>query len=341
MRGIVKKIAEELRLHPSSVSRALHNKPGVSQENRLKVLEKIQELGYDISQFSKRSIPKKGYSLGFVIYRPPHHSLGTVVLNEFYSIVFNGVETAVKRYKSNLLYSILSIDEGKEDFYIPSMVEEKIIDGMLLVGYIDRNWAKKLISYNIPAIIVDNFIGPEYTTIIMDNFDGMRQGIEYLYKLGHRKILHIAGPQTHRSFQERLYAFKLFMGEFPDTVPLITFTEEPRVDGGYSAIKEYFSQNREIPSAIFAGNDLIAIGTIKALRELGFEVPKDISVMGFDDIELSKNFDPPLTTIRVPKRRMGSLAVEMLINKIQGREEIPVKIILPVELSIRDSCKER
>ncbi len=341
MRGIVKKIAEELRLHPSSVSRALHNKPGVSQENRLKVLEKIQELGYDISQFSKRSIPKKGYSLGFVIYRPPHHSLGTVVLNEFYSIVFNGVETAVKRYKSNLLYSILSIDEGKEDFYIPSMVEEKIIDGMLLVGYIDRNWAKKLISYNIPTIIVDNFIGPEYTTIIMDNFDGMRQGIEYLYKLGHRKILHIAGPQTHRSFQERLYAFKLFMGEFPDTVPLITFTEEPRVDGGYSAIKEYFSQNREIPSAIFAGNDLIAIGTIKALRELGFEVPKDISVMGFDDIELSKNFDPPLTTIRVPKRRMGSLAVEMLINKIQGREEIPVKIILPVELSIRDSCKER
>ncbi|MCX7846224.1 MAG: LacI family transcriptional regulator [Dictyoglomaceae bacterium] len=341
MRGIVKKIANELNLHPSSVSRALHNKPGVSQENRLKILEKIQELGYDISQFTKITIPKKGYSIGFIIYRPPHHSLGVIVLNEFYSVVFNGVETTLKRYKSNLLYSILSLDEGKEDFSTPSMVEEKIIDGMLLVGYMDKNWAKKLISYNIPTIIVDNYIGPEYTTIIMDNFDGIRQGIEYLYKLGHRRILHIAGPQAHRSFKERLYAFKLFMGEFSNTLPLITFTEEPRIEGGYSAIKEYFSKNKEFPSAIFAGNDLIAIGAIKALRELGFRIPEDISVIGFDDIELAKNFDPPLTTIRVPKRRMGSLAVEILINKIQGREEIPVKIVLPVELSIRNSCKGR
>ncbi|MEN2984619.1 MAG: LacI family DNA-binding transcriptional regulator [Dictyoglomaceae bacterium] len=341
MRGIVKKIAKDLNLHPSSVSRALHNKPGVSQEKRLKILEKIQELGYDISNFTKRTIPKKGYSIGFITYRPPQHSLGIIVLNEFYSVVFNGVENAVKRYKSNLLYSILSWDEEKESFSIPSMIEDKIIDGMLLVGYMDRNWAKRLISYNIPTVIVDNYIGPEYTTIIMDNFDGIRQGIEYLYKLGHRKILHIAGPQTHKSFQERLYAFKLYMGELPQAIPLIAHTEEPRIEGGYSAIKEYFAKNKEIPSAVFAGNDLIAIGAIKALRELDFRIPEDISVMGFDDIDLARNFDPPLTTIKVPKRRMGSLAVEILINKIQGREEIPVKIVLPVELSIRNSCKGR
>lgn len=338
MRGIVKKIAKELNIHPSSVSRALHNKPGVSQENRLKILEKVQALGYDISQFTKRTIPKKGFSIGFIIYRPPHHSIGIIVLNEFYSVVFNGVEAATKKYKSNLLYSIVSLDEGKDEFSIPSMIEEKELDGMLLVGYMDKKWVKKLASYNIPFVIVDNYVGPEHTTIIMDNFDGMRQGVEYLYKLGHRKILHVAGPQLHRSFQERLSAFKLFMRELPETESLITYTNEPRIEGGYSAIKEYFSKNNPIPSAIFAGNDLIAIGSIRALRELGFKIPEDISVMGFDDIELARNFDPPLTTIKVSKRRMGSLAVDILINKIQGHEEIPVKIVLPVELVVRNSC---
>jgi len=341
LRGIVKKIAKELNIHPSSVSRALHNKPGVSQENRLKVLEKVQELGYEISQFSKRTIPKKGYSIGFLIYRPPHHSLGIIVLNEFYSVVFNGVEVETRKHKSNLLYSILSSDKD-DNISIPNMIEEKELDGMLLVGYMDRKWIKKIASYGIPFVLVDNYAGPEFTTIMADNFDGIRQGIEYLYKLGHRKILHIAGPLSHRSFQERLQAFNLFMSCYDDTVPLVTYTEEPRTEGGYEAVKRYFENNNDIPTAIIAGNDLMAMGAIKALNDLNYKVPDDISVMGFDDIELAKSYNPSLTTIKVPKRRMGSLAVNVLIhNKIEGNEEIPVKIILPVELVVRESCKGR
>ena len=163
---------------------------------------------------------------------------------------------------------------------------------------------------------------------------------EYLIKLGHRRIAHITGPLKTRSALNRLKGYKLALKKYK-----IKYQEELveegdfRIKGGYQAMKK-FLKLLEPPRAIFAANDLLALGAMQAIQKKNFHIPEDFSVVGFNDIKLASFVYPPLTTIRQPMLEMGELAVKMLLRIIEEGEFNQRKILLKSKLVIRESCKK-
>ena len=163
--------------------------------------------------------------------------------------------------------------------------------------------------------------------------------MQHLYSLGHRKIGHISGPSRNTFPNERLVGYRKAMFEHRLEVREDwIFAGDYNMESGRAAA-EYFSGLAEIPTAIFSGNDEMAIGLIAALRRHGIECPRDISVIGFDDITISENYAPPLTTMRQPREKIGRIATETLINILEGNvlSSDPVRVLLQSELVVRES----
>ena len=199
---------------------------------------------------------------------------------------------------------------------------------------------KELTESGIPIVTVDNGL-INVPTIISDNFQGTRMALEYLMLKGAKHIAHIAGPMRSFSAMERLQGYKDTLENHTMTVDENLVVEAYNYDynSGKNALLQLIKQNSGIPDAIYAASDDIALGAIIALKELGYEVPKDVSVIGFDNIELTRYTSPSLTTVSQNKMMIGTEAAKHLIALINQETNIAPGIVkrVPVELIIRES----
>ncbi|MDF2986754.1 MAG: transcriptional regulator, LacI family [Eubacterium sp.] len=325
----IKEISKIAKVSQATVSLALNNRPGVSEETRYKILEIASKYGY-----SKRSSnPKK--NILFIKYIG---SGAAVEQNgDFIARVIDSIEYA----SSNLGYTLIIKNIMETDF----KSEIKAIDydeyaGIVFLGTEAKSEdISSLKDISIPIVAVDNmFQKHDIDSVVMDNFDGIYKAVSYLVSLGHKKIGYLDSVIRFTNFDQRTEAFLKSMEEFGLDKNQMILHVEPNLDGAYQDMLKHLKQvSGDMPTAFVGANDTIVIGAVKALKAYGMKIPNQISVIGFDDIPFCTMMDKPLTTIRVYKERMGELAVKLLDDKINNPSEETVKMLVTTKLIERES----
>lgn len=339
MRVTLRDIAQATGVSPATVSRILNNKGRVGKETAARVLEAARSLGYPGVAQPAPGAADLSHGVGVLFNRRLH----SLVTDPFYGEVMVGIEETLRDLGYHLILRSISEDEVGEGI-IQRFHAEIRVDGLLLTGCdIPVGAIRQARESGIPCILVDNEV-PEMPVdaVIARNRQGVWDVVRYLYQAGHRRIGYIGGPQTHVTLAERyrgyLEASRAF-GLQPDRSIISVQDDTGRYGaevGYYGALSILASRRR--PTAIIADNDLAAIGALKALQEKGVEVPAEVSLFGFDDIPLAAHTHPPLSTVRVPRRQMGTHAALRLVELIEKRHTAPFTIVLHTTLVPRASC---
>jgi len=332
MNTTIKDVAELAGVHPSTVSRVINDDSRISEKTREKVFLIIKKLGYTPNAIARGLKTKRTHTLGMLI---------PDITNPFFAEIARGVEDAANKNDFNIILCNTDDRLKKERTYL-EILRGKRVDGLILgTAHIKDKSILELEKNNFPYILVSrNIEGLDKNCVIVDDEAGGIMAAEYLIKLGHRRIAHITGPLKTRSALNRLKGYKLTLKkheiEYEDE---LVGEGDFRIKGGYQVMKR-FLKLAEPPTAIFAANDLLALGAMQAIQKKNFHIPEDFSVIGFNDIELASFVYPALTTIRQPMLEMGALAVKMLLRIIEEGEFNQRKIVLKPKLIIRESCKK-
>ena len=330
---LMKDIAEKLGISKTTVWRAVNNNGRISKETHKKVLKLVKELDYQPQFVLGKLRLERTKTIGCIvtgeIYDP--------FVDAFYGKVLRSIETEASLKGYHLLFSTFT--EENFNGALPSAVEKKQVRGLIVAGKIDKNFLF-LLEDELPVVLVDYYIeGKEFDCVVNDNTDGAYKAVKYLIDLGHRRIGFINSTLESPSSKERLSGYKKALKEIGLNYSGKLVKESGSlVEGGYRAMEKMLKLSK-VPTAVFAFNDTNALGAMKAIKENGLKIPDDISIVGFDDFDFAAHTEPPLTTVRDNKREMGKRAVRRLLEKIDDYDEKPQKIVLPVDLIIRKTCK--
>jgi LacI family transcriptional regulator len=270
------------------------------------------------------------------------HNLGMILPDisyPFLAEVARGVEDAGFELGYNVILCDSDGDLEMEANTI-ELLQEKKVDGIVFVAAGESSsHVQALVVQGMPVVVCDRELpGIEVDTVIADNVGSGRQATETLIGLGHRRLGCIAGPQELGISHKRVEGYRQAVEQHG--LPL---REESivrgdfRCQGGYEAMRELLALD-EPPTAVFACNDLMAMGAICAASQKRLRIPQDVAIVGCDDIALASFTNPSLTTVAQPKHEMGAAAVEMLVERIKDKSKPPTRRLLPTELVIRDSC---
>ena len=322
-------IAEKLGVSIATVSRALSGRvDSASEETRRTVLEMAEKYGYQ----KRKTI---GKSVAFIIDQELFNISG-----QFYTQIISGVEEELVKEKH---YFHLTIVERDRFDLSKINLNFKDLVGVILVGVYHDDFVLKLKDIGVPMMLVDYFIPTEdLPAVLIDNADGIMKACKYLAEGGHTRVAYISGDDEETSTQERLYGYirAVDLFGFDKDKSLVIKSGAGRIDSAFKAMEMILDTNSH-PTAVVAYNDIIAIGAMEAIKQRGLSVPKDISIIGFDDIGLASEVLPPLTTMHVPKRTLGTVAVRKLFNLIKDKDNPVTKILLPTRLVIRKSTAKR
>lgn len=338
MRVTLRDVAKAAETSVASASATLHGTRGetirVSEGTRARIRAVAAQLGYVANPIAKSLATGKTRSLGLVL----PYADAFLDQNPFCSQVMHGVMREVVRRHYNLMLHTATggIRDGEAVLSIDSRV-----DGLLVVMPPSASPAvQRCEQRGIPYMAV--LCKPEDAlwSVNSDDETGGRLAAEHLIGLGHRRIAHLVGSKDVASTAPRAVGFMSAMDQHglpvhPDLIVDASFSTE----GGYRAMRQILDgPASKRPTAVFAANDLCADGAIRAAREFGLDVPGDIAVVGYDDTWFATMTQPPLTSVHMPIAEMGETAASMLIERVEGREPAVRQAVLPVSLTVRQSC---
>jgi len=328
-------IARKIGCASSTVSKALNNSKEVSDSRKAEILAVAKEMGYVPNSNARRLATKQSWSIGILF----SEDLNIGLEHHF----FSGILQAFKTYVEDMGYEVTFVSKkvGTQSLTYLEWCKYKDIDGILIVTVdVNDENLNELRQSGIPIVTVDSGL-INVPTVISDNFQGTRMVLEYLMSRGAKRIAHIAGPMRSFSAMERLEAFKTVLGQYEMDASMVVEAYNYDFNSGRNALMAMFRSFDEVPDAIYAASDDIALGVIIALKELGYKVPEDISVVGFDNIELTRYTSPSLTTVAQDKVRIGTEAAKRLIAQINKEADAGQAVInrVPVELIVRESTK--
>lgn len=327
----IRQVADKAKVSIGTVSRVLNSKPGIGEETRQRVLAIAQELGYDASKRFHLSNSHLTH-LGFL----NQAFTKDITSNPFYADVFHGVEQICRELHINLSFSSLSF-ANNQLHSTPSLVKDNHVNGLLLVGgNIPKEIAATVVKLSLlPLVLVDNhFPDCAWDAVMIDNLGGVSLSTEYLINKGHRRIALIGGP-NHPSIVERRLSYEETLRRH-DLTPLIVTPPNLAPEDGQWGVVEILRQAPET-SAIICSNDEQAVGALRKLTELGYSVPDDFSLVGFDNINMVQFTTPPITTICVDRITMGQIAVQLLLDRLKFPDRPVIKVTIGVELIERAS----
>lgn len=331
----ISEIAKMTGYSISTVSRVLNNKGNFSDETVKKIREVVNSLNY-----KPNTVQEKLLSNNFIIaiFFPQRDAF--IDNNPSSSNDMLHLREELESY-GNMVVLSANFEKLERSSMSFRMIDEKKIDGAVVCGpFVEDEIVENLISHKIPYIVTNGIdLTKSWNYVDYNNFSAASDVIDYLYELGHRDIGILGGPAKHLVSMNRYegckYSFRRNDLEFSDNRILFgSFS----FDNGYNSAKELLVNNKDI-TAIFAFDDIIACGAIKAIQELGYRIPDDISLVGFDDIELAKYSMPALTTVKRYKSDLYKL-IAQLINELISSNIEKVNISYKTEIIIRDSCKE-
>lgn len=321
----LKDIAEAAGVSTATVSRILRNDRTTSP-NAARVMDAARRLNYVSGPRISQGGTTQHSTLGMMIAGMEHGA----TQDDFFAQVVAGASAEAERRDLNLLISPVP-EPGTES----GMVRRSKLDGLIVGGVpIADETLNELIESGLPLIWIGHYLQRSSSIYIApDNVDGGRQVADHLLTLGHRDIVVLSGPEYVHTFRDRLHGARdVLQGAARwSLVSHAQFDER----AGYEMVQALLERGR--PSALLALTDWIAIGALRAVRERGLRVPEDISITGYSDLAAVEHLDPPLTTVHVPQRQLGALAVRMMHLYLKQELTEPVGMIVPVELRVRRS----
>ncbi|MCL6625097.1 MAG: LacI family transcriptional regulator [Alicyclobacillus shizuokensis] len=328
-------IAKRAGVSPATVSRVLNGYPDVREATRQKVQAITREMGYQPNAVARGLATKSSRTIG--VFFKDHRNSG--LRHPFFHDVLASFKDVVGQMGYDVLFFANEEPAAQSQSYA-DRARNRNVDGLLLLGVprTDPGLADLAMS-RIPCMSIDlDLIGPRAGYLTSDNVQGAIQAVQYLVACGHREIGFIGDQFGTKPGSDRLLGFEQALRQHqlpfrPEWVVAGDFTEPE----GYAAALRLFRSQSDLPSAIFCVGDMMAIGAMRAARECGLTVGRDISIVGFDDVNVSSYVTPGLTTIRQRREEMGARAGQALLDLIQDPTMYPPVITVDTELVIRDS----
>lgn len=323
-------VAERAGVSVTSVSHVINQTRVVSDDIRERVLTAMAELGYQPNALARSLRRKETYTIGVIM---------TNSADPFFAEITRGVEDTCFEQGYNIILCNSDSDLDKELFYT-NILTKKRVDGILFLaaGGKSTEHIRTVQERGTPLVVIDRIIpNLAVDSVLIDNARGGWQAVEHLIELGHRRIGCITGPSDLTLSAERVTGYRCALQEAGLAVDeSLIVRGNFQYESGYQATRQFLVQ-ADPPTAIFACNDLMAIGAINAANKQGWPVPSRLSVVGFDDIRLASYSNPLLTTMAQPKYEMGSIAITMLLERIHHPEMPPVQKLLDTHLVVRES----
>ncbi|MCD8076238.1 MAG: LacI family DNA-binding transcriptional regulator [Lachnospiraceae bacterium] len=330
-----KTIAKELGLSQATVSLALRNMSGISEDTRKKVLEKATELGYRKTVVSSADTSR---FISLVIYRK-YGLMGSD--NPFFTLLAQAIDYEAKKAGYQVLISYFYSDQNIQD-QLFALKNTACVGIILLATEMSDEDMALFQSIGIPMVVLDrNTPEFDYDSISINNSYGTQCATEYLIRMGHTKIGYLHCDIDVRNFHERMDGYYRGLAQLPHPKESSRFLINLPLDSEemLPAMDAWLAANPELPTAFIADNDSTASPCVFALQRAGYRIPEDISIIGFDDIPLSKIMQPPLTTMAVSREQLGRHAVEFLIRRIEDNPEgtvcLQVKPVLTERGTVR------
>jgi LacI family transcriptional regulator len=326
-------VSKLAKVSSSTVSHVINKTRFVDPETRKRVLSAIRKLNYHPNLLARSLATGRTYTIGLII---------SDLRNPFFIEIVHGVEELSIKIKYNIFLCTTdyNIDKGKET--IKALINKKV-DGIIIASCLSDNifFIEDLIRTNIPVVIVDwNKTDLKTDSIIFDFKPGIKEGLDYLISLGHKKIYFISGPKSLNTSVIRSAIFESCIKKHYDLKINYKILEgDFKINGGRKAVSNLI-EKEDFPTAIMCANDLTAIGVIDILKSHNIVVPEDISVIGLDNIELTELVTPKLTTLEYKMYTIGKAAMKLLMNRIKFKS-IPIqREKFKTKLIIRESVAE-
>lgn len=332
MRATLQDVADVTGVTLATASRALNGAYGVHPDTRKRVFDAAAQLDYRVNRFARGLVTGRSNAIGLII---------SDIRNSYFADMARGAEDAAYTAGMDVLLCNSDVDSGKQMHYINSLIEKRV-DGIIMnsVATLSTEEQVYIAASGIPVVLLnraaDNSL---FSTVCADNERGGRLMAECLLKHGHRIIVHFTGPRNNSNLAIRTKGFLEGLRKAGKVEASVTHGLHT-MEGGYQMAKSSLLRSLGKVTAISTANDTVAFGVIKAALEMGIRIPEDISLIGFDDVELAALVHPPLTTIRQPKYEMGAAALEMVVKLAQSKNRVPEHRVLGVELMERASVGE-
>lgn len=329
----IKEIAKKAGVSVGTVSKVLNYDETVSEINKNKVIRTIKELNYRPNRIARSLSKGRTKNVGFII---------PDIANPFFPELVRGASDVLISEGYYVFLCSSDNDPAKEDLYIDDLIS-MWIDGIIIAPSDTENRDISIFNKVIsPFVVVDREIKElDVDLVIINNKKGSYSAVNYLIDNGHKKIVVLTGPKHTKTAQNRFIGWKKAMEENNLFREEFSFWGNFSIDSGYEMMKKVFD-SLGLVDAVFACNDLIALGAMQAIEEKKYKIPDDISIVGFDDIYLSRFLKPPLTTVKQPICEMGKMAAEILLDRINGsKSSSPKKVVVEGKLIIRDSVGRR
>lgn len=327
----IRDVAKHAGVSTATVARVLSGRTPVSDDLAVRVRQAVAELRYVPNGVARSLSRGRTHLLGLLV---------SDIANPFAAQVARGLEDEAAEHGYHVLVGSSDFDPGRESQLLDSFAA-RTVDAVALVSASGATeQMQRLLDTQIPIVFVDRRPNNDIRApmIRTDNLTAAHDAIDYLIGLGHRDLAMIAGPPTLPTAAQRLKGFRVACAE----AGLRVREECVRqgflgVEGGYHATREVLALTPR-PTALFSFNNMLAIGALRALREAGVSVPRDLSLITFDDMDLFPFVDPPITAIAQPAYQIGIEAARALISLLSGNQFVPREVVLPTEFRLRSSC---
>jgi DNA-binding LacI/PurR family transcriptional regulator len=330
----VKDIANKLKLHYTTVSKALRGHPDISAATKSRVLSVAKELDYHPNSIAKSLKKQETSTLGVIV---------PSIKNDFFSAVISGIEEVAYGQGFNTVVCQSNEDSSREAIHIRTLISNRVSGVLVSVAQTTASGAhfRALHKQGIPLVFFDRVCEDvEADKVVVDDYDGATQAVRHLIQSGYKRIAHLAGPKNTSIGRDRCrgYRDELERNEIAIDPEMIIYggLEE---DNGVAALRELLLLGR-MPEAIFAVNDPVALGAYKEIKRNGMKIPRDVALVGFGNNTLSSYLDPPLTTVSQFPYEIGKAAASLLLRRIKNPrgEMAPTIEVIETELILRESA---
>lgn len=327
----LKELAVLAGVSPATISLVLNNKPGVSESKRQEIRELLDKYHYTPARRTQQTLSKNLLFLKYI-------KNGFLVDENtgFIASIMDSIEVECRKqgYALRIIVSQHNLEETV------SSIDFSSICGVFVLGTeLDESAYPVLKTIPVPYIVIDNNM-PHFScnAITMNNSEMVYEAVKHLSSLGFHEVGYLRSNMSIQNFEERAHAFYQSIEVFSmHCAKEHEFLLEPTMLGAYASMKQHLQKGISLPHCCFADNDTIAIGAIKALKEFHYKIPEDVCIIGFDDIRFAAVHSPSLSTMRVPKKLIGYLAMKMLTNSMENSECRNSKLQIGGDIVIRHS----
>jgi LacI family transcriptional regulator len=324
----IKDVAREAGVSTATVSHVVNNTRFVSEEVRARVLGAVERCGYYPNAHARSLASGRSQTLGLVV---------SDISNPFFPELIKSIEAAAFERGYDLILSNTNYDPDRTSHYVRRFIERKVAGVVVMTSELDKTLLGELASRDVSVVFLDlGKPGVHMSNLSVNYETGIEEAICHLVALGHKEIAFVSGPERLRSAARRLEAFHNSMHRHLPRARARFYRGDFKLDGGRRAATEMLAASAR-PTAVLAANDLMALGVMAELRAAGLTIPRDVSVIGFDDIAFAASAEPPLTTVCLPRVELGRRAVEALMTNIEHPESHGVQVNIPTYLITRAS----